>query len=55
MEDTPTKIFVEIYKLRNLIIEPTCLDSLRHELNIQGQFLNEKKARCIFNYFYRNF
>ena len=109
MEDSPTKTFVEIYKLRNLVEQPTCfkspenpecidlmltnkplgfkntyvietglsdfhkmivavmkmhfpkmnpqivsywnykdfhnetfLDSLRHELNVQGQFLNEK-------------
>ena len=27
----------------------TFLDSLRHELNVQEQFLNEKKTKC--NYF----
>ena len=99
MEDSPMKTFGEIYKLRNLIKEPTCfknaenptcidliltnkplslkntyviadvmkmhfpkmkprvvsfrkykdfhnetfLDSLKHELNVQGQFLNEKR------------
>ena len=79
IEDSPVKTFAEVYKLRNLTIEPTrknpenpaCIDlifknnpfsfkntyvieaglsdsscdeneSLRHELNVQGQFLNEK-------------
>ena len=59
MEYSRLKTFAEIYKLRNLMKEPTAfknhsywkykdfhnetfLDSLRHELNVQGQFLNEK-------------
>ena len=115
MEDSPMKTFGEIYKLRNLIKEPTStridltltnkprnfkntymietglsdfhkmivavmkmhfpkmkpqvvsyrkykdfhsetfLDSLKHELNVQGQFLNGKRTRCIFRYLCRNF
>ena len=33
----------------------TFLDSLRDELNVQRQFLNEKGLDAFFNYFYRKF